>query len=80
MGFVIEKDGSDFFLDPKNTDCTVVLTDGREEAHTMLSTGHYDRNSDYEYTFGVFDTPLDLDEIHSLTLYGQTIVLDGAAE
>ncbi|HBI51875.1 MAG TPA: hypothetical protein DDX72_03735, partial [Ruminococcaceae bacterium] len=75
MGFVIEKDGSDFFLDPKNTDCTVVLTDGREEAHTMLSTGHYDKYSSYEYTFGVFDAPLDLDNIQSVSLYGQTIVL-----
>lgn len=80
MGFVIEKDGSDFFLDPKNTDCTVVLTDGREEAHTMLSTSHYDKYSSYEYTFGVFDAPLDLDNIQSVSLYGQTIVLDETAE
>ncbi len=75
MGFVIEKDGSDFFLDPKNTDCIVVFTDGREETHTMLSTGHYDKYSSYEYTFGVFDAPLDLDNIQSVSLYGQTIVL-----
>ena len=80
MGFVIEKDGSDFFLDPKNTDCTVVLTDGREEAHTMLSTGHYDKYSSYEYTFGVFDAPLDLDNTQSVSLYGQTIVLGETAE
>ena len=46
----------------------------------MLSTGHYDKYSCYEYTFGVFDAPLDLDNIRSVSLYGQTIVLDETAE
>jgi|GEM_PF-5333671 len=79
-GFRLIQNDSDYLLDPLDNKLTTVKKDGQTIESTVTAAGEQSipDYADYQLLFGLFDEPLDPDEIYSLNFFGETFVFEDA--
>lgn len=77
-GFFIEQQGGAYEFEWNDTHLTKVMKNGQVISGTVKVFSYNSADTGRQLMYGVYDQPLNLDEIYSLTFLGETFVLSDA--